>query len=237
MPPVSDIPRHHLGSTGWEVGAVGLGCMGMSGAYGPGDGDDHRSTRVIRRAIDLGVNLIDTADVYGPYHNERLVGTAIAGRRDDVRVATKVGLVFEDAATFRVANDGRPEHVRAGIDGSLRRLGVDVVDLYQLHRVDPAVPIEETWGAMADLVDEGKVRALGLSETGVSELDRAHAVHPVASVQSELSLWTRERLDDVVPWCARNGAAFIAFAPLGRAFLTGTLPSALDPRDWRARNP
>jgi aryl-alcohol dehydrogenase-like predicted oxidoreductase len=231
-------PSRRLGAGGPEVGAVGLGCMGMSWAYTSGERDDERSIAVIRRAVELGVTLIDTADVYGPFTNEELVGRALEGRRDQVVLATKVGLVVEDADRLTLGRDGRPEHVRAAIDASLARLGTDAIDLYQLHRVDPDVPVEETWGAMAELVAAGKVRAIGMSEASVDELERAHAIHPVSSLQSELSLWTRGPLEDVVPWCAAHGAAFIPFAPLGRGFLTGRITSAsFDDRDFRARNP
>jgi aryl-alcohol dehydrogenase-like predicted oxidoreductase len=212
--------------------------MGMTWAYGEAERDERESIRVIHRAAELGVTLLDTADMYGPYTNEELVGRAIAGRRDDFFVATKCGLVVEDAAEYVLAKDGRPEHVREAVEGSLRRLGVDVIDLYQLHRVDPEVPLEETWGAMAELVQAGKVRALGLSEVGVDELERAHAVHPVASLQSEASLWTRGAFADVVPWCAEHGATFLPFAPLGRGFLTGALkPQAFPAGDFRKNNP
>ena len=230
------LPQRHVGP--FEVGAVGLGCMGMTWAYNTGARDDARSTAVIHRAIELGVTLIDTADMYGPYTNEELVGRALAGRRDEVVLATKVGFVVEDRETFRLGRDGRPKHVREGIDASLRRLQTDHVELYQLHRVDEKVPVEETWGAMAEVVAAGKARAIGMSEATVEQLDRAHAIHPVASVQSELSLWTRDRLDDVLPWCREHGAALIPFAPLGRGYLTGTITAeSLDEGDYRSSNP
>jgi aryl-alcohol dehydrogenase-like predicted oxidoreductase len=223
---------------GREVGRIGLGCMGMTWAYGADERDETESIATIHRAIELGVTLLDTADMYGPYTNEELVGRALEGRRDEVVLATKCGLVVEDAAEYVLAKDGRPEHVREAIDGSLRRLRTDVVDLYQLHRVDPEVPLEETWGAMAELVAAGKVRALGLSEVGVDELERAHAIHPVASVQSEGSLWTRDAFGDVTRWCAAHGAAFLPFAPLGRGFLTGKLETQAFPSgDFRKNNP
>src|SRR3954447_23050694 len=222
--------------TRWGPGRLGLGCMGMSFAYDPEGRDDGTSARVIRRALDLGVTFVDTADVYGPYTNEELVGRAIAGRRDEVTLATKAGLVADEAG--RLYHMGRPDHLRKAIDGSLRRLGTDHVDLYQLHRVDPDVPVEESWGAMAEAVTAGKARAIGLSEVGVAELERAQAVHPVASVQSELSLWTRDALAEVVPWCAAHDAAFLPFAPLGRGFLTGQLqPRDFAPGDFRRNNP
>ena len=223
---------------GREAGRIGLGCMGMTWAYGATERDDAESIATIHRALELGVVLLDTADMYGPFTNEELVGRAIAGRRDEVVLATKCGFVVRDAAEYVLERDGRPEHVREAIEGSLRRLGTDQVDLYQLHRVDPDVPLEETWGAMAELVAQGKVRALGLSEVGVDELERAHAIHPVASVQSEGSLWTRDAFADVVPWCAAHGAVFLPFAPLGRGFLTGALaPQAFPAGDFRKNNP
>jgi len=232
------VEQRRLGSSGLMAGAVGLGCMGMSWAYGAAERDDDASVAVIRRAVELGVTLIDTADVYGPFANEELVGRALRGLRGDVVLATKCGLVVEDVATYRIGRDGRPEHVRAAVEASLRRLGTDVIDLYQLHRVDPAVPLEETWGAMAELVRAGTVRAIGLSEVGVTELGRAHDVHPVATVQSELSLWTRDPLAEVLPWCEANDAAFIPFSPLGRGYLTGAVTAgSFDDADFRARNP
>jgi aryl-alcohol dehydrogenase-like predicted oxidoreductase len=226
-----------LGSGGPSVGAVGLGCMPMNWAYG-GETSEDEAFRAIHRAIDLGVTLLDTADVYGPYTNEDLVGRALEGRRDEVVLATKVGLVVGPNGGYPLANNGRPEHIRSAIDASLQRLRTDVIDLYQLHRIDPAVPLEDSWGAMADLVQAGKVRALGLSEASIDEMQRAREIHPVASVQSELSLWTRDHLSEVVPWCAANGVAFIPFSPLGRGFLTGAITaSSFDDDDFRAKNP
>jgi len=223
---------------GRDTGPIGLGCMGMSWAYDADQRDDDASVRVIHRALELGATLLDTADIYGPYTNEELVGRALEGRRDEAVLATKCGMVVEDIAEYRLGRDGRPEHVRAAIDASLRRLRTDHVDLYQLHRVDENVPVEETWGAMAEAVAAGKARAIGMSEVGVAELERAQAVHPVASVQSELSLWTRDALAEVVPWCAAHDAAFLPFAPLGRGFLTGALaPRDFAPGDFRRNNP
>ncbi|MGH3488753.1 MAG: aldo/keto reductase, partial [Actinopolymorphaceae bacterium] len=181
-----------LGTDGAQVGRIGLGCMGMSWAYDEAGRDDATSVGVFQRAIDLGVTLIDTADVYGPYSNEQLVGRGLADRREEVVLATKVGLLTDGARGMH--RNGRPEYVRGAIDGSLARLGVDYVDLYQLHRIDPAVPLAETWGAMAEVVAAGKARAIGLSEVSVDDIRQAQAIHPVASVQSELSLWTRGQL-------------------------------------------
>jgi aryl-alcohol dehydrogenase-like predicted oxidoreductase len=221
----------------FRVGAIGLGCMPMHWAY-LGDADDRRSLGVIHRALALGVTHLDTADVYGPFTNEELVGRALVGRRGDVVLATKVGLVVGPTGGYPLDHDASPAHIRSSIDTQLRRLGVEAIDLYYLHRVDPAVPLEESWGAMAELVRAGKVRALGMSEVSVDELERASAIHPVAAVQSELSLWTRDRLDDVVPWCAAHGAGFVPYAPLGRGYLTGAITeAAFDGRDFRSTNP
>jgi len=230
-----------LGSTGPEVGVIGLGCMGMTFSYDmETPRDDATSISVIHRALDLGMTLIDTADAYGPYTNEELAGRALAGgHRERAVLATKVGLLTD---SVEVANpggsspgagrDGRPEHVRASIDGSLRRLGTDHVDLYQLHRVDPRVPLEETWGAMAETVAAGKARHIGLSEVTAEEIRRAQAIHPVTSVQSELSLWTRDALAQVLPYCQQQGIAFLPFSPLGRGFLVGRFSSFDDlPQD------
>jgi len=205
-----------LGSGGLTVSAIGLGCMGMSQSYGPGD--DEESTRTLHRAIDLGVTLIDTADVYGKGANEVLVGRAVRDRRSQVVLASKFGLVPPPGGGPASEVDGRPERVRECCEGSLKRLGVDTIDLYYLHRVDPNVPIEETVGAMAELVREGKVRYLGLSEAGPASLRRAHATHPIAAVQSEYSLWTREPEQTVFPACRELGIGFVPFSPLGRGF-------------------
>ncbi|MFJ6213355.1 aldo/keto reductase [Streptomyces sp. NPDC092296] len=231
-----------LGTKGPEVGVVGLGCMGMTHAYDPAGRDEGASVAVLRHALDLGVTLIDTADIYGPYTNEELVGRALAGHRERAVLATKVGLVpggTPGGSAPGLGRDGRPEHVRRAVDESLRRLGTDHVDLYQLHRVDPEVPIEETWGAMAEAVAAGKALRLGLSEVTVAEIRRAQAVHPVASVQSELSLWTRDPLAEVLPYCEEQGIAFLPFSPLGRGFLAGRFTSAADlpGDDWRATLP
>src|SRR5256885_13607356 len=206
-----------LGSRGLTVSEIGLGCMGMSQSYGAGDDDE--STRTLRRALDLGVTLIDTADVYGKNGaNEVLVGRTIRDRRSDVVLATKFGLVPPPGGGPASEVDGRPERVRTCCEGSLQRLGVETIDLYYLHRVDPNVPIEETVGAMADLVREGKVRFLGLSEAGPASLRRAHATHPISALQSEYSLWTREPARSVFPVCRELGIGFVAFSPLGPGF-------------------
>ncbi len=227
-----------LGASGIEVGAIGLGCMGFSIAYDPGTKDDVESIRVIHRALDLGVTLFDTSDAYGPWINEQLVGRALAGRRDEAVVATKAGCAPNSESYIPIL-DGRPEVLRACCDASLVRLGVDVIDLWQLHRVDPNVPIEESVGAMGDAVLAGKVRAIGVSEVTLEQLEAAHRTFALASLQSELSLWTRGALADVVPWCAANDVAFIAFAPLGRAFLTGAIDvdREFTADDVRAVNP
>jgi aryl-alcohol dehydrogenase-like predicted oxidoreductase len=231
--------RRRLGSSGIDVGAIGLGCMGMSWAYGSAeDRDDDASVAVIHRAIDLGCTLIDTADIYGPWHNETLVGRALADRRGEVVLATKCGLVPVDPTVGAMHIDGRPLHIRMACDASLRRLGTDVIDLYQLHRPDPTVPVAESIGAMAELVTAGKVRSLGVSEFSVAQLDEALAVHPITSLQSEMSLWTRDVLAEILPWCVANDVAFIPFAPLGRGFLTGALDGATFAKgDLRSRNP
>jgi aryl-alcohol dehydrogenase-like predicted oxidoreductase len=230
-----------LGGDGPEVGVIGLGCMGMTFSYDmETPRDEATSIAVIHQALDLGMTLIDTADVYGPHTNEELVGRALAGgRRDRAVLATKVGIVRDSVEAADPSNssadralDGRPEYIRASVDGSLRRLGTDHVDLYQLHRVDPQVPLEESWGAMAETVAAGKAGHIGLSEVTVDEIKRAQAVHPVASVQSELSLWTRDALAEVLPYCREQGIAFLPFSPLGRGFLAGRFSSFDDlPRD------
>jgi aryl-alcohol dehydrogenase-like predicted oxidoreductase len=228
-----------LGPDGPAVGAIGLGCMGMSWAYNPEDRDDDRSVSVIRRAIEIGVTLIDTADVYGPLTNEQLVGRALQGRREEVVLATKCGLEVRSVQPMQMARNGRPEHVRSAIDASLRRLDTDHIDLYQLHRTDPDVPVQETWGAMAELVAAGKVRAIGMSEATVEELTAAHAVHPVASLQSEFSLWERGPIvNGVLAWCREHDAAFIPYSPLGRGFLTGRVTrDTITAGDIRGSNP
>lgn len=217
---------------------VGLGCMPMSFGYvDAASGDAPRE--VIRRALDLGVTMFDTADVYGPFTNEALLGEALEGRRGAATIATKWGLLVGPSGGYPLTRDARPERAAEALRASLERLRTGVVDLYYLHRIDGEVALEASWEAMAALVREGLAREIGLSEVTVDELERAHAIHPVAAVQSELSLWTRDAIDDgVVDWCAANGAAFVAFSPLGRGFLTGTITdAAFDERDFRAANP
>jgi aryl-alcohol dehydrogenase-like predicted oxidoreductase len=229
-----------LGYHGPRVGAIGYGAMGLSWAYGNREGTDAEA--VINRAIDLGCTLVDTADVYGPFNNEILVGHAIKGRRDEVTLATKCGLIVTGAGGDGVRaleRNGRPEHIRDAIDGSLRRLEVDHVDLYYLHRRDPDVPIEESVGALKEVVAAGKAKHIGLSEITADELERAHAIHPITAVQSELSLWTRDPQENgVLDFCRRKGIAFVPYSPLGRGFLTGRLDrDRLDDDDARRRWP
>jgi aryl-alcohol dehydrogenase-like predicted oxidoreductase len=215
---------------------IGLGCMPMSFAYLGNTDDD--PVALIRRAVELGVTHVDTSDVYGPFTNEELVGEALAPVLDRVGIATKVGLLVGPNGGYPLVNDARPAHIVTAVDESLRRLRTDAIDLYYLHRIDPDVPLEESWGAMAGLVDAGKVRALGLSEVTVEQLETAAAIHPVAALQSELSLWTRDALDEVVPWCLANDVVFVPFSPLGRGFLTGTITRAsFEDLDFRAKNP
>ena len=232
--------QRKLGNDGLQVSAIGLGCMGMSFAYG--GGDDAASARTIGRAVELGVNFFDTAEVYGPYVNEELVGKALAGVRGKVRIATKFGfrILPHGRGLERMAGvDSRPEHIREAVAGSLRRLGVEAIDLLYQHRPDPSVPVEDVVGAMADLVREGKVLHLGLSEVSAATVRRAHAVHPIAAVQSEYSLWSRDPERAVLPVCRELGIGFVPYSPLGRGFLTGGLSStaALAPDDFRRNLP
>ncbi len=227
--------KRKLGNSGLMVSAMGLGCMGMSISYGTPD--DEESTATIQRALDLGVNLLDTSDAYGGGVNERLVGNAIRGRRDEVVLATKFGN-RRNAPDGRTV-DGRPEYVRRACEASLERLGVETIDLYYQHRVDPQVPTEDTVGAMAELVQEGKVGFLGLSEAGLETIRRAASVHPIAALQTEYSLWTRDVEAEILPLCRKLGIGFVAYSPLGRGFLTATItkPSDLIEKDRRHDHP
>ena len=224
-----------------EVSAIGLGCMGMSAFYG--STDEAEGVETIRRALELGVNFVDTAQLYGPLTNESLVGRAVAGHREDYVIATKFNRRMDDAAPGDMStvgpSDGSAEHVRSSIDGSLQRLGTDYVDLYYQHRVDPNVPIEETVGALAELVAAGKIRHIGLSEASAETIRRAHAVHPITALQSEYSLWTRDPEDEVLPTCRELGIGFVAYSPLGRGFLAGRFssPDDLDEGDFRRTGP
>lgn len=230
------LPRRPLGRDGPHVAVLGLGCMGMSEFYGTSD--DTRSLAVLHHALDIGVNLLDTADIYGRGANERLLAPLLRARRGEIVLASKFGIVRGPDGTPQGV-DGRPEYVRQACEASLQRLDVDHIDLYYQHRVDRSVPIEETVGAMADLVRAGKVRQLGLSEAAPATLRRAAAVHPIAALQSEYSLWSREPEAEVLPLCRELGVTFVAYSPLGRGFLTGAIRSAdtLEGSDWRRHNP
>jgi aryl-alcohol dehydrogenase-like predicted oxidoreductase len=229
--------QRKLGSQGLEVSAEGLGCMGMSEFYGAAD--EAESIATIRLALDLGVTLLDTADIYGPFTNEQLVGRAIEGRREQVVLATKFGIVRDPEDPSARGVNGRPDYVRRCCEASLRRLGVDHIDLYYQHRVDPDVPIEETVGAMAELVEAGKVRFLGLSEAAPETIRRAHAVHPISALQTEYSLWTRDVEPEILPTIRELGIGLVAYSPLGRGFLTGAFsnPDELSEDDFRRHNP
>jgi len=227
-----------LGGAGPEVSEIGLGCMGMSAFYGQADEGEARAT--IARALQLGCNFLDTSDMYGPHTNERLVGSAIAGKRDEVFLATKFGIkLIKDDDLINRTVDGSPEYVRKSCDDSLQRLGTDYIDLYYQHRVDPNTPIEDTVGAMAELVQAGKVRHIGLSEASAETIRRAHAVHPIAAVQTEYSLWTRDVEEEILPTLQELGIALVAYSPLGRGFLSGRFSSTeeLDDSDYRRHGP
>ena len=229
----------HISLGGLEVSRIGLGAMTMAGVYTSGGAlDDAESIRAVHRALELGVTHIDTAEIYGPFHSEELVGRAIKGRRDQVVVATKFGLVSHAGGGPGVT-DGSPANIRAAVEGSLKRLGTEYIDLYYQHRVDPNTPIEETVGALADLVAAGKVRHIGLSEAGPDTIARAHAVHPLAALQTEYSLWTRDPEAELLPLLRRLGIGFVPYSPLGHGFLTGQIrtPDDIPDDDWRKTNP
>jgi aryl-alcohol dehydrogenase-like predicted oxidoreductase len=234
---MSRMQTRKLGRSGPTVSALGLGCMGMSEFYG--ESDDDESIATIHRALELGVNFLDTSDAYGPHTNERLVGRAVGDRRDQVILATKFGIVRDPDDPTRRSINGRPDYVRSACEGSLQRLSVDHIDLYYQHRVDPDTPIEETVGAMAELVQEGKVRYLGLSEAGPDTLRRACAVHQITALQTEYSLWSRDPEDEILPTCRELGIGFVAYSPLGRGFLTGAIRSVDDlaEDDYRRSTP
>ena len=230
--------QRKLGPTGPLVSALGLGCMGMSDFYSTAH-DEQEAIATLHRALELGVTLLDTADMYGPHTNEQLIGKAIKGKRQQVFLATKFGIVRDPANPAARGVSSRPEYIRRSVEGSLKRLGVEVIDLYYQHRVDPEVPIEEVVGTMADLISEGKIRYIGLSEASVATLERAHKVHPITALQTEYSLWTRDAEQGVLAACERLGIGFVPYSPLGRGFMTGAIqrPEDLDADDFRRSNP
>ena len=230
--------QRQLGKNGPMVSALGLGCMGMSDFYTTGL-DDKESMATLERALEMGVTMFDTADVYGPYTNEELLGRFLKGRRNQVFLATKLGIVRDPANPQARGTNGHPDYVRKSVEGSLKRLGTEVIDLYYQHRPDPNVPVEDTMGALSDLVREGKIRYIGLSEVPVSILERAHKVHPVTALQTEYSLWSRDVEADILPACERLGIGFVPYSPLGRGFLTGQIRSVddLDADDYRRESP
>jgi len=237
MSPAITAKKRRIGSQGLQTTPIGLGCMGMSEFYGPSN--EKESIATIHRAMELGVDMLDTADMYGPFKNEELVGRAIKGKRDRVIIATKFGNVRDPRDPTKRSINGRPEYVKQACEGSLKRLGVETIDLYYQHRVDPNTPIEDTVGAMADLVAEGKVRYLGLSEAAVNTIRRAHKVHPISAVQTEYSLWTRDPEEGLLDALRTLGIGFVAYSPLGRGFLTGQIKRVEDlaEDDFRRQNP